>query len=76
MTSPPEVLPPEIAVIGSGPGGAVAATLLAEAGHDVLLIEEGGDLGLDSAPHFSREEILQKYRNGGITVALGKAKIA
>jgi choline dehydrogenase-like flavoprotein len=76
MKSPPEVLRPEVAVVGSGPGGAVTATLLAEAGRDVLLIEEGPNLGLDSAPHFSREEILQKYRNGGINVAMGKAKVA
>ncbi len=66
----------EIVVVGSGPGGAVTAALLAEAGRDVLLIEEGPHLPLDSAPHFSREEILQKYRNGGITVAMGKAKVA
>jgi choline dehydrogenase-like flavoprotein len=65
-----------IAVIGSGPGGAVTATLLAEAGHDVLVIEEGPYLPLASAPHFSREEILQKYRNAGINVATGKAKVA
>ncbi len=30
-------------VIGSGPGGATAAMLLAEAGEDVLILEEGGD---------------------------------
>jgi choline dehydrogenase-like flavoprotein len=66
----------EIAVIGSGPGGAVTATWLAEAGRDVALIEEGEHLPLSSAPHFSREEILQKYRNGGINVAMGKAKVA
>ncbi len=58
----------EIAVIGSGPGGAVTAALLADAGRDVLLIEEGPNLSLNSAAHFSREEIVQKYRNGGITV--------
>jgi choline dehydrogenase-like flavoprotein len=71
-----DVLRAEVAVIGSGPGGAVSATLLAEAGHDVLLIEEGPHLSLESAPHFSREEILQKYRNGGVTVAMGRAKVA
>jgi len=83
MSWPPEADPrsaralrPEIAVVGSGPGGAVTAALLAEAGRDVLLIEEGAHLALDSAAHFSREEILQKYRNGGITVAMGKAKVA
>lgn len=64
-----------IAVIGAGPGGAVTALALVEAGYDVLLIEEGAHLPLTSAPHFSRDEILQKYRNGGINVALGKANL-
>ena len=66
----------DIVVIGSGPGGAVTATLCAEAGKSVLLIEEGQDLSVHSAPHFSGEEILQKYRNAGITVAVGSTKIA
>jgi choline dehydrogenase-like flavoprotein len=66
----------EIVVIGSGPGGAITACLLAEAGRDVLLVEEGDHLPLSSCEPFSREEMLQKYRNGGQTVALGKNKIA
>jgi choline dehydrogenase-like flavoprotein len=65
-----------IAVIGSGPGGAVTATVLAEAGLSVLLIEDGAYLPLDSAPHFSRDEILQKYRNAGVSVTMGSAKVA
>jgi len=63
-------------VLGSGPGGAVTACTLAEAGREVLLIEEGPYLSLDSCAPFSREEMLQKYRNGGITVALGAPKVA
>jgi choline dehydrogenase-like flavoprotein len=66
----------EIVVIGSGPGGAITACLLAEAGRDVLLLEEGEHLPLNSCEPFSQEEMLQKYRNGGQTVALGKNKIA
>lgn len=66
----------EIAVVGSGPGGAITACLLAEAGRDVLLIEEGPFLPLDSCPPFSRLEMEQKYRNGGLTLALGANKIA
>lgn len=66
----------EVAVVGSGPGGAITACLLAEAGRDVLLIEEGPFLPLDSCPAFSRLEMEQKYRNGGLTVALGANKIA
>lgn len=53
----------------------MVGALLADAGHDVLMIEEGSHLALESAPHFSREEILQKYRNGGITVGMGRAKV-
>jgi choline dehydrogenase-like flavoprotein len=66
----------EVVVIGSGPGGAVTAMLCAEAGKCTLLLEEGPDLPLDSAPHFSREEILQKYRNAGVSIAFGRTKIA
>jgi choline dehydrogenase-like flavoprotein len=66
----------DVVVIGSGPGGAVTATLLAEQGYSVLMIEEGPNLPIQSAPHFSYEEMLQKYRNGGVTVALGVPKIA
>ncbi len=34
----------EICIIGSGSGGATAARLLAEAGHEVVVLEEGRDL--------------------------------
>ncbi|HXF10615.1 MAG TPA: GMC family oxidoreductase, partial [Desulfuromonadaceae bacterium] len=66
----------EIVVIGSGPGGAITACLLAEHGHDVLLVEDGPFLPLQSCEPFSRDEMTQKYRNGGQTVALGKNKIS
>ena len=63
-------------VIGSGPGGAITAALLAEAGRDVLLVEEGRRLPLESCQPFSMEEMLQKYRYGGLNPALGRPKIA
>ena len=66
----------DVAVLGSGPGGSMTACLLAEAGREVTLIEEGPHLGLDSCPPFSRDEMIQKYRNGGLTVALGRTKVA
>lgn len=65
----------EIAVIGSGPGGAITACLLAEAGRNVLLIEEGYNFPLESCTPFSQTEMVQKYRNGGLTAAFGKPKV-
>lgn len=75
ITNPPQRLRCEIAVVGSGPGGAITACLLAEAGRDVLLIEEGPLLPLESCAPFSLEEMVQKYRNSGLTVAMGSPKV-
>lgn len=63
-------------VIGSGPGGAITAALLAEAGRQVVLLEEGPDLPLESCAPFSRQEMLQKYRHAGLSAALGRPKVA
>jgi choline dehydrogenase-like flavoprotein len=76
LGAPTKTLRTEIVVIGSGPGGAITAALLAEAGREVLLIEEGKFLQLDSCTPFTQEEMIQKYRNGGITPALGPASVA
>jgi choline dehydrogenase-like flavoprotein len=65
-----------VVIIGSGPGGAITAALLAEAGLEVALLEDGPNLPLDSCPPFSLLEMTQKYRNGGLTPALGRQKIA
>ena len=65
----------EIVVIGSGPGGSVTACLLAEAGRDVMLLEEGPGIGQSSCEEFSSLEMVQKYRNGGVTVTMGASRI-
>jgi len=76
LVEPGRELRCEVAVVGSGPGGAITACLLAEAGRDVLLIEEGPFLPLHSCRSFSQQEMEQKYRNGGQTIAMGRTKVA
>src|SRR5262249_41046134 len=70
------VINSEIVVIGSGPGGAITACLLAEPGREVALVDSGPLLTLDECPQFTRDEMERKYRNGGVTAALGRTKVA
>lgn len=76
ITAPESYQRTEIVVIGSGPGGSVTAATLANAGKEVLLIEEGPDLAQDSCAPFSFTEMKQKYRAGGITAAFGRPSVA
>lgn len=66
----------EVAVIGSGPGGAITSCVLAEAGRQVIMLEEGRHYELKSCTPFSANEMIQKYRCGGLTPAMGKPKVA
>lgn len=66
----------EVLVIGSGAGGATTAAVLAEAGIDVLVVEEGDWVEQGSVVPFSLEQMDRQYRSGGVTVALGRPSIA
>ncbi len=66
----------DVLVIGSGAGGATTAALLAEAGRDVLIVEEGAWVEQGSVVPFSLEQMDRQYRSGGVTVALGRPSIA
>ena len=66
----------EVLVIGSGAGGATTAAVLAEAGFDVLIVEEGEWIEQGSVVPFSLEQMDLQYRAGGVTVALGLPSIA
>ena len=56
---------------GSGAGGATTAAVLAEAGFDVLIAEEGDWIEQGAVVPFSLEQMDRQYRAGGVTVALG-----
>ena len=66
----------DVLVIGSGAGGATTAAMLAEAGLDVLVVEEGEWVEQGSVVPFSLAQMDQQYRSGGVTVALGLPSIA
>jgi choline dehydrogenase-like flavoprotein len=71
LARPPDRLDVDALVIGTGPGGAVTAALLAEHGRGVIAIEDGPLLSQTSCAPFSQAETEQKYRSGGLTVTLG-----
>ena len=55
----------EVVVVGTGAGGAVVGTELAEAGYDVLFVEEGGYHPTPSFNPYLSESIPRLYRDGG-----------
>jgi choline dehydrogenase-like flavoprotein len=61
----------QVCVIGSGAGGAVVAKELAEAGLDVILLEEGGFYTGKDFSGDPREMIALLYRNRGLTGTVG-----
>lgn len=65
----------DVVVIGSGAGGATAAAILAEAGHDVIVLEEGAwhrtaDYSADIPEMFGK-----LMRDGASTVMMGRSPV-
>jgi choline dehydrogenase-like flavoprotein len=63
-------------VVGSGAGGALTAALLAEAGREVLVLEEGPWIEPSEVELFSLDQMARQYRSGGVTPALGRPPVA
>lgn len=61
----------DVVIVGSGAGGAVAASVLAEAGLDVLVLEAGPYVDRRSYPDEPLAAVTQLYRDGGLTIAEG-----
>jgi choline dehydrogenase-like flavoprotein len=66
----------EYLIVGTGAGGSVAGALLAESGHDVIFLEEGGYYPTESYTSNISEMTSQLYRNQGVFPFLGKPSIA
>ncbi len=66
----------DVAVIGSGAGGATTAAVLAEAGRGVLVLEEGPRVEPGAVEPFSLDELASSYRHHGSSAALGSPPIA
>src|SRR5206468_12196308 len=65
----------DVAIVGSGAGGAAAASILAEAGLDVLVLESGPYVDRTGYPTDPLEGLPLFYRDGGMTIAAGKPAI-
>jgi choline dehydrogenase-like flavoprotein len=65
----------EVAIVGSGAGGAVCAAILAEAGLDVLVLEAGPYLDSSTYPEEPLAALEALYRDGGLTIAEGRPAI-
>ncbi len=65
----------DVVVIGTGAGGAVVGTELAEAGRDVLFLEEGAYHPTSSFNPYVTESIPRLYRDAGGTIILGRPPI-
>jgi choline dehydrogenase-like flavoprotein len=65
----------DVAIVGSGAGGAAAAATLAEAGLDVLVLESGPYVDHTTYPSDPLDGLPLFYRDGGMTIATGKPAI-
>ena len=65
----------DVAIVGSGAGGAAAAATLAEAGLDVLVLESGPYVDHTSYPTDPLDGLPLLYRDAGLTIAMGKPAI-
>ena len=66
----------KVAIIGSGPGGMIVSKVLTENGISVSLFEKGRYFKQSEIIPFSPQELDEKYKYGGVSVALGKPPVS
>src|SRR5262245_23127969 len=69
------VLDSDVVVIGSGAGGATIAAELAEAGLDVVVLEEGGYYTTRDFTADATKAVRAMYRDGGALLAIGNPPV-
>jgi len=69
------VIDADVVVIGSGAGGATIAAELAEAGFDVVVVEEGSYYQTRDFTADTSAMVRQLYRDSGATMAIGNPPI-
>jgi choline dehydrogenase-like flavoprotein len=72
----PTTLTCDALVIGTGAGGASVAATLADAGVDVLMLEEGPHVPADVAPQGLTEALTRLWRGAGLSATIGGTQIA
>jgi choline dehydrogenase-like flavoprotein len=75
VSAAPSVESCDFAVIGSGAGGATAALTLAEAGREVILLEEGPEVRDEDRGQGTAEAFFRLFRDAGTQVATGRSVI-
>jgi choline dehydrogenase-like flavoprotein len=65
----------DVVIVGSGAGGSPVAAELAEAGFDVVVVEEGSYYQTRDFTADTTAMIRQLYRDGGATMALGNPPV-
>ncbi len=73
--SPKQVFETEVVVVGTGAGGGPFAAELAEAGVDVILVEEGGYYQTSDFTTDAAKMVKMLYRSAGATMAMGKPNV-
>ncbi len=63
----------DFVIVGTGAGGATAARVLAGAGHEVVMVEEGDFLKTSQRPRDAAGAMMTSLRDGGFQATVGHA---